>query len=38
MFCDFTDDDRCDAWKTLVASAIGGMLVAGLLSAILWLQ
>jgi hypothetical protein len=30
MFCDFTDDDRYDEWKTLVASAIGGVLVAGL--------
>ncbi len=37
MFCDFTDDDRYDAWKTLIASAIGGVLVACLLSAIMWL-
>lgn len=37
MFCDFTDDDRYDAWKALVASAIGGVLMAGLLNAILWL-
>jgi hypothetical protein len=37
MFCDFTDDDRYDEWKALVVSAIGGVLVAGLLSAILWL-
>jgi hypothetical protein len=36
MFCDFTDD-RYDAWKALVASAIGGALVVGFLSAILWL-
>jgi hypothetical protein len=37
MFCDFTDDDRYDAWKALVVSAIGGVLVAGLFSGILWL-
>jgi hypothetical protein len=37
MFCDFTDDDRYDAWKALVVSAIGGVLVAALFSGILWL-
>jgi hypothetical protein len=37
MFCDFTDDDRYEAWKALVASAIGGVFVVGLLRVILWL-
>jgi hypothetical protein len=37
MFCNLTNDDRYDACKALVASAIGGVLVVGFLSAILWL-